>query len=492
MSQPLGYPVEIVHYNNEEGFIFDETALGEILKDPTVAGKEVMVVAAAGAFPVGKSFLLSLLIRMLDAVREGTKTWEDLANGLWTNDDTGPLRGFHWTDGDEMVTGGLYFWSQPCQVELQDGREVAILFVDCQGSPDVKLQLSVESTLFAISAAISSVQIYNLPGRISSTDLNYLKMFSHHGCKTFDAENAEHKPFQKLLFLIRDCPFIEDYGMYGGKAYLDTTLNGNHNPISAFEMADCFLMPRPGLNVDGRNMDEISDIDDSFLESAARLAYLLFSPLNAQRKRIAGQFVTGTELFGYAKDYVRYLISAQPELRSISDANAFCQNKQAEEEAFNNYKTAMHEVISTAMILDLDSLDKHHGAAFEMALKIFRNPTKMRLRPPTDDQKTQFIDKIDSYYRQLKMQIDFIRNETNQRLNNIPEDEQLDLAYDYLGVNMTATNEEIRRRYREKAELSHPDKGGNYKDFITLRMHMVVIEKARSGPRLSKNRCVYL
>lgn len=63
-----GHPVPILIQNDETGnFELDETALEEVLLNPRVADKFVCVLAVAGAFRKGKSFLLDFLLRYMSS-----------------------------------------------------------------------------------------------------------------------------------------------------------------------------------------------------------------------------------------------------------------------------------------------------------------------------------------------------------------------------------------------------------------------------------------
>ena len=52
-------------------------------------------------------------------------------------------------------------------------------------------------------------------------------------------------------------------------------------------------------------------------------------------------------------------------------------------------------------------------------------------------------------------------------------------AYDYMGVNKNASDEEINRAYHKKLRQCHPDKGGSEEQFLQLQMHLQVIRMAR-------------
>ena len=85
-------------------------------------------------------------------------------------------------------------------------------------------------------------------------------MFTEYG--KLAIEKNIQKPFQKLLFLVRDFQHPNDYayGAAGGKAYLQKKLSIDDTKPeelkdlrrtinSYFEKVDCFLMPHPGKKI---------------------------------------------------------------------------------------------------------------------------------------------------------------------------------------------------------------------------------------------------
>jgi len=63
---------------------------------------------------------------------------------------------------------------------------------------------------------------------------------------------------------------------------------------------------------------------------------------------------------------------------------------------------------------------------------------------------------------------------------NIPKDEALENAYNYLGVEKDATNYEISSAFRRLALRHHPDRPtGNTKEFLKLQIHLQIIKTAR-------------
>ncbi|XP_042893782.1 atlastin-2-like isoform X2 [Penaeus japonicus] len=63
-----GHPVPVLIQNEDTGvFDLDEEALQEVLLNPKIADKYVCVLAVAGAFRKGKSFLLDFLLRYMSS-----------------------------------------------------------------------------------------------------------------------------------------------------------------------------------------------------------------------------------------------------------------------------------------------------------------------------------------------------------------------------------------------------------------------------------------
>ena len=76
------------------------------------------------------------------------------------------------------------------------------------------------ATIFALSAMLSSVLVYNLTSNIQEDDLQHLQLFTEYG--RLALEDSGETPFQKLMFLVRDWsyPYENDFGLDGGKDIL--------------------------------------------------------------------------------------------------------------------------------------------------------------------------------------------------------------------------------------------------------------------------------
>lgn len=67
VSLDPGRPVPVVLAHTDHTFELNENALAEILLQPEIKDRSVVVVSVAGAFRKGKSFLLDFFLRYMDS-----------------------------------------------------------------------------------------------------------------------------------------------------------------------------------------------------------------------------------------------------------------------------------------------------------------------------------------------------------------------------------------------------------------------------------------
>ncbi|XP_076852798.1 atlastin-2 isoform X1 [Brachyhypopomus gauderio] len=342
-------PVQIVVADEEaHEFELDEQALERLLLQEHVRDLNVVVVSVAGAFRKGKSFLLDFMLRYMYSQ----------TSSVWLGGDDEPLTGFTWRGGCERETTGILAWSEVFVVEKPDGSEVAVLLVDTQGAFDSQSTIKDCATLFALSTMTSSLQVYNLSQNVQEDDLQHLQLFTEYG--RLAMEENDGKPFQSLMFLIRDWsyPYEHEYGLEGGNSFLEKRLQVKQNQHeelqnvrqhihSCFSNISCFLLPHPGLNVatnprfDGR----LKDINDEFKKELINLIPLLLAPENLVEKEIGGSKVTCRDLVQYFKAYMRiYQGEELPHPKSMLQATAEANNLAAVAGAKESYNKGMEQV----------------------------------------------------------------------------------------------------------------------------------------------------
>ncbi|XP_059919050.1 atlastin-3, partial [Gadus macrocephalus] len=376
-------PVQIVTVCKEDhSFALDTEALGRILLAPEIRDKHVVVLSVAGAFRKGKSFLLDFMLRYMYRTSDEN----------WLGGDEEPLTGFSWRGGSEPETTGIQLWSEVFLVQKSDGTEVAVLLMDTQGAFDNQSTVKDCATIFALSTMTSSMQIYNLSQNIQEDDLQQLQLFTEYGRLALD--EIFQKPFQSLMFLIRDWsfPYEYNYGLKGGKEFLEKRLqvkDAQHEELqtvrehihSCFTDISCFLLPHPGLKVATSPSFEgqLYDVAPEFKEQLRSLIPALLHPDNLADKEINSNKVTCRGLLEFFKAYIKiYQGEDLPHPKSMLQATAEANNLAAVATAKDQYYKNMERVCGGDVpYVSQDSLDEKHNFFFTEALHSFSSTKKM-------------------------------------------------------------------------------------------------------------------
>ncbi|XP_006882407.1 PREDICTED: atlastin-2-like isoform X2 [Elephantulus edwardii] len=381
MKKPC--PVQIVlAHEDDHNFELDEKALEQILLQEHLRDLNIVVVSVAGAFRKGKSFLLDFMLRYMYN--------KDSQN--WIGGHNEPLTGFTWRGGCERETTGIQVWSEVFVIDRPDGTKVAVLLMDTQGAFDSQSTIKDCATVFALSTMTSSVQVYNLSQNIQEDDLQHLQLFTEYG--RLAMEEIYQKPFQTLMFLIRDWsyPYEHSYGLEGGRQFLEKRLQVKQNQHeelqnvrkhihNCFSNLGCFLLPHPGLEVatnptfDGR----LKDIEDDFKRELRSLVPLLLAPENLVEKEISGSKVTCRALVEYFKAYIKiYQGEELPHPKSMLQATAEANNLAAVAGARDTYSKNMEQVCGgDKPYIAPSDLERKHLDLKEAAIKQFRSVKKM-------------------------------------------------------------------------------------------------------------------
>ncbi|XP_056150652.1 atlastin-3 [Lampris incognitus] len=376
-------PIQIVTVCKEDhSFALDTEALGRVLLAPEVRDKRVVVLSVAGAFRKGKSFLLDFMLRYM--YRKDNEDW------LGKEDE--PLTGFSWRGGSEPETTGIQLWSEVFLVRKSDGEQVAVVLMDTQGAFDNQSTVKDCATIFALSTMTSSIQIYNLSQNIQEDDLQQLQLFTEYGRLAMD--EIFLKPFQSLMFLIRDWsfPYEYSYGLKGGSAFLEKRLQvkeSQHEELqtvrehihSCFANISCFLLPHPGLKVatSPAFQGQLSDVAPEFKEELRNLITTLLHSDRLAEKEINGNIVTCRGLLEFFKAYIKiYQGEDLPHPKSMLLATAEANNLAAVAAAKDQYYKNMEKVCGGDLpYVAPDSLEEKHHFFFRESLYSFSSTKKM-------------------------------------------------------------------------------------------------------------------
>ncbi|VDK51652.1 unnamed protein product [Anisakis simplex] len=393
--------VRIIETDEEEhSFRLEEPMLKRILWDEAIADKKVSIISVAGAFRKGKSFLLNFFLRYLSSNEE------EHLNGEWLH-VTDALTGFSWRGGSERETSGIMMWSKPFILKNASNEDIVVLLMDTQGAFDSQSTVKDCATIFALSTMLSSLQIYNLSQNVQEDDLQHLQLFTEYG--RLAMENSSSKPFQSLLFLVRDWsfPYEAEYGFWGGERLLERRLQiseKQHVELqqlrrhirSCFDTISCFLMPHPGLKVSTSPLfrGQISEINDEFQQQLRSLVPQLLDVNNLVLKKINGREITCRELLEYFKAYINIFQGEElPEPKSMLMATAEANNLAAVSNSKAHYVKCMEEVCGgDAPYMSSRDLAEEHERFMNEAISMFKRTRKMG----GVEFSLQFVERLDS------------------------------------------------------------------------------------------------
>lgn len=225
------------------------------------------------------------------------------------------MEGFKYRGGRKPETIGIWMWSEIFTHDYENGDKVAIILLDTQGMFDSRLSMRECATIFGLSILLSSVQCYNIMQNIQENDLQSLELFTEYS--RLAVEQMNDRPFQKLLFIIRDWPYATEteYGWHG-KEMIGDILAGDEEQTpemrqlrekidSSFDEIDAFLMPHPGKTVaNGQFSGPMQQIDSEFRQFVKELVPAIFAPENLIVKQINGQKVRVRDLVHLIESYV--------------------------------------------------------------------------------------------------------------------------------------------------------------------------------------------
>ncbi|TMS37679.1 hypothetical protein L596_004563 [Steinernema carpocapsae] len=387
--------------DDDHSFALNEAVLEELLLNPNYADKKVCIISVAGAYRKGKSFLLNFFIRYLN-----TKHVDSVVEGDWLK-VSGSLDGFSWRGGSERETTGILIWSDPFILKNKDGEDIVVFLMDTQGAFDTQSTVKDCATIFALSTMVSSVQIFNLTQNVQEDDLQHLQLFTEYG--RLAMEDTSSKPFQSLLFLVRDWsyPYEAEFGFQGGERILENRLKiseRQHPELqqlrqhikSCFENIGCFLLPHPGLSVatNPNFRGEIDSIETEFVQQLRVLIPRILDPNGIVVKKINGHDVSCRELLEYFKAYINIFQGEDlPEPKSMLIATAEANNLAAVSNAKAHYVRQMEEICGgDTPYMATAELEEQHIRCRNSSIAVFKNARKMG----GVEFSLQFLEKLDS------------------------------------------------------------------------------------------------
>ncbi|OWZ23223.1 Guanylate-binding protein [Phytophthora megakarya] len=338
-------PLPFVLVDDDGGFRVSPEACAVLEKVKT----RLVVVAVAGLYRTGKSFLLNLLVRHAQGVSGASAAGQDA--------------GFAVGGTVNACTKGIWMWGQP--IPLDD--DTSVLFLDTEGLGSVDREQTHDTRIFALALLLASNFVYNSRGVIDGNaieDLSLVVNLSKHiqTSSSKDAGNGDrlHEFFPSFMWVVRDftLQLLDNGKPISSKQYLENALQptGGYSDDAVekdqirallsefFRHRDCVTLVRP---VDDeqklRNLPQVpyDELRDEFRASFESLRKRLFG--KAKPKSMFGKPLNGAMFVNLASSYVEALNSGKaPVISSAWSRVVQAQCHDALEDAIDRYKAELH------------------------------------------------------------------------------------------------------------------------------------------------------
>ncbi|KAF4518534.1 hypothetical protein B566_EDAN004278 [Ephemera danica] len=344
--------LQLVSFHKDGRVQLSEDILRKIFLSEAAKDRDVAVISVAGAFRRGKSFLLNFFIRYLRA-------------------------------------------------------KVAVVLLDTQGTFDQNASMKENTAIVAISALLSSVQIFNYHERLDSQDLMNFEFFLEYGKLVQEnrGKSQNIKIFQDIVFLIRDWNFADEnpYGFEGGRDYFKNFFNPcvdiegvtvNSDLVSVRQMLEncfdevkCFLMPHPGDEVGGGR------------EFKGQLKG------QVTPKQVDGIIVTGSQLLEHVRAYVDTFNNSKDLPKPQTLFNIFTEEilRGLVKKAQDLYLSMMHN--QTKEVTDIQQLRQFHDNCSENALNCFDQGQKHGAESRVKNSRIFLIEQITDEFHNFEERV---------------------------------------------------------------------------------------
>ena len=326
---------------------------------------EFGVIAVAGMYRTGKSYLLN---RMLLNKQKGFSV--------------GPTV--------NPCTKGLWIWSKPIYGNSDKGKRLPILLIDTEGFGALDTDSNHDIRIFTLAILLSSYFVYNSVGSIDEnalTNLNFvinLSKFIHlrNGEKETDPEELANL-FPSFLWVLRDfsLQLIDDDGeTITPKEYLEKILEGTKNMqdpknkirklIKAyFKDRDCFTMIRPLTN-EGQlqNLEQLpmEKLRPEFLDQILNLKKKILGRVKV--KSLNGKALNKEMYLNLIKKLIAMNSGNVPNIENTWMSMCRVESYKAFEEAELIYENYLKENLGNSD----ETLEEIHKEAKEKALDVFK------------------------------------------------------------------------------------------------------------------------
>lgn len=314
-----------------------------------------------------------------------------------------------------------------------------------------------------------------------------------------DLKEADVKPFQNLLFLIRDWVYVNEHkGVEGGKKYIRKYLQVDPEDTQeaqsvreylseSFESISCILMPEPPPNIkegimnknqkyDGRT----SEMSDKFKLALKSAVESILAVGNLQLKRMNGKEIS-TSTF---KELVFKYFDHIKNMTNVSSTESFFEiivkNNMNDliDDLVVKYNSGMYESINIEDP-NLESSFQHTHDSFKNAAIISYSKNRTM---GTKSHKKQFEGEL---LKKIELKMEEIKTNVFERADQFNMDQEKDRvgydsseAFDYNQRNLLKRLIEIKYKFIKLSRKKHTMKTEDYEsEFSSLLTKKQSIEE---------------
>jgi hypothetical protein len=367
----------------------------------------VAVIAIAGLYRTGKSYLLNRLL--------------------------GKQKGFAIGPTVQPCTKGIYVWGDPPK---RNG--VNIILLDTEGLGSTQQDQAHDTKIFSLALLLSSYFIYNSMGTIDERALEGLHLVTNLTKHISTKSNTAMSSFMpNFIWCLRD--FSLKLEFENGQAmteaqYLENSLNfipsqktdGKHDKKSSdknaireciktfFPRRDCACLVRPtNEESELQNIDSISEnkLRPQFLKQMSALTEKILS--GVQPKRIMNQCLTGERFVLLLQNYVNAFNNGiAPEILGTWESIAILENQKIVKSELTNYEKGLALAMKNRP-LDDATLSNTNNA---LKLAAMNSIQKNGLGEDVSDLADEFEKSSSEIYRKVEKENLKASNETNSKL----------------------------------------------------------------------------
>lgn len=279
------------------------------------------VVAVAGMYRTGKSFLLNRVI-------------------------LGKQNAFTVGPTTRACTKGIWLWSEPLTVQGEDGREVKVIVLDTEGIGAPTADATHDTRIFALGLLLSTYFIYNSVGSIDEQALNNMSLVTNLSSQIRQTSTQDASEYPAFLWVVRDFALQlqnSDGAVISSSEYLEDALkdcDASHPTAPAknrvrsslrdfFPDRDCFTMVRPcTLENQLQSLDSLPNksLRPEFVAQAVELRERVFHSAATRLMKVQGVELNGSMLASLCTQYVQAMNEGQVPI--IQDAWSYVCDAQ--------------------------------------------------------------------------------------------------------------------------------------------------------------------